>query len=55
MPSVASTVNAHNYAVPASNLEVLLDAETIAHRVRELAAQISADYRGRPLRLVGMP
>lgn len=43
-----------NYTVPASNLEVLLDAETIARRVRELAAQISTDYRGRPLRLVGI-
>jgi hypoxanthine phosphoribosyltransferase len=40
--------------VAGSNLEVLLDAETIAGRVRELAAQISADYRGRPLRLVGI-
>jgi hypoxanthine phosphoribosyltransferase len=39
---------------PGSNLEVLLDAETIARRVRELAAQISADYRGRPVRLVGI-
>ncbi len=37
-----------------SQLEVLLDADTIARRVRELAAQISADYRGRPLRLVGI-
>jgi hypoxanthine phosphoribosyltransferase len=37
-----------------SRLEVLLDAETIARRVRELAAQISADYRGRPVRLVGI-
>ena len=43
-----------SHEVPGSNLEVLLDAETIAHRVRELAAQISADYRGRPLRLVGI-
>ena len=43
-----------NYAVPASNLEALLDAETIARRVRKLAAQISADYRGRPLRLIGI-
>jgi hypoxanthine phosphoribosyltransferase len=34
--------------------KVLLDAETIARRVRELARQISADYRGRPLRLVGI-
>jgi len=45
---------AMNHAVPASNLEVLLDAETIARRVRELAREISADYRGRPLRLVGI-
>jgi len=37
-----------------AELEVLLDAEAIARRVRELAAQISADYRGRPLRLVGI-
>lgn len=36
------------------DLEILLDAETIARRGRELAAQISADYRGRPLRLVGI-
>lgn len=36
------------------NLEVLVDAERIARRVRELGAQISADYRGRPLRLVGI-
>ncbi|MGD0921900.1 MAG: hypoxanthine phosphoribosyltransferase [Terriglobia bacterium] len=43
-----------NYAVPASNLEVLLDAEAIARRVRELAREISADYRGRPLRLIGL-
>ncbi|MBI4165694.1 MAG: hypoxanthine phosphoribosyltransferase [Acidobacteria bacterium] len=37
-----------------SDLEVLLDGEAIARRVRELGAQISADYRGRPLRLVGV-
>lgn len=36
------------------NLEILLDAETIATRVRELAARISAEYRGRPLRLIGI-
>jgi hypoxanthine phosphoribosyltransferase len=40
--------------VPENNLEVLLSAEQIASRVRELAAQISADYRGRPLHLIGM-
>lgn len=37
-----------------TNLEVLLDQEAIARRVRELGAQISADYRGRPVRLVGI-
>ncbi len=37
-----------------SNLEVLLDAEKIDRRVRELAAQISQDYRGRPLHVVGI-
>lgn len=41
--------------VPAAGkLEVLLDAATIARRVRELAAQISADYRGRRVHLVGV-
>lgn len=39
---------------PASQLEVLLDAQTIASRVHELAAQISADYRGRPVHLIGV-
>ena len=39
---------------PAHQLEVLIDAESIARRVRELAAQISADYRGRPVRLIGI-
>lgn len=36
------------------NLEILLDGEKIAARVRELGAEISADYRGRPLHLVGI-
>ena len=35
-------------------LEILLDEEAIARRVLELGAQISADYRGRPVRLVGI-
>jgi hypoxanthine phosphoribosyltransferase len=39
---------------PECSLEVLLDAETIGRRVRELATQISADYGGRPVRLVGI-
>lgn len=39
---------------PGKDLEILLDREAIAHRVRELGAQISADYRGRPVRLIGM-
>lgn len=38
----------------ATHLEVLLDEEKIAQRVRELGAQITADYRGRQLRLVGV-
>lgn len=37
-----------------SNLEVLLDPEKIAQRVRELASEISAEYRGRPLHLIGI-
>ena len=40
--------------LPGSDLEVLLSAEQIASRVKELAAQISAYYRGRPLHLIGM-
>ena len=37
-----------------NQMEILLNAEVVAHRVHELAAQISDDYRGRPLRLVGV-
>jgi hypoxanthine phosphoribosyltransferase len=36
------------------NLEVLLDAETIAKRVRAMGAEITADYRGRTPHLVGI-
>ncbi len=36
------------------NLELLLDAEKIARRVREMAAEITADYRGRTPHLVGI-
>ena len=39
---------------PGRDLEILVDAERIARRVRELATQISDDYRGKPLRLVGI-
>ena len=35
-------------------LEVLIDSENIARRVRELGAQISAEYHGRPLHLIGI-
>ena len=31
-----------------------MDQEAIARRVRELGEQISADYRGRPVRLIGI-
>jgi hypoxanthine phosphoribosyltransferase len=34
--------------------EVLISADRIAARVRELGAEITRDYRGRPLRLVGI-
>ncbi|MEZ5117898.1 MAG: hypoxanthine phosphoribosyltransferase [Candidatus Nanopelagicales bacterium] len=33
---------------------VLLDEETLQNKIRELAAQIDADYAGRPLLLVGV-
>ena len=36
------------------NLELLLDADKVQARVRELAAQISADYRGRTPHLIGV-
>ncbi len=39
---------------PGDDLEVLISVEKIALRVRELGAQISADYRGRPLHLIGI-
>lgn len=35
-----------------ANIDTLIDAETIARRVRELGAKISEDYRGRELVLV---
>ena len=38
----------------AEKLEVLIDSENIARRVKELGAQISAEYRGRPLHLIGI-
>jgi hypoxanthine phosphoribosyltransferase len=34
--------------------EVLVDAEHLQARVRELAGEISRDYRGRPLLLIGV-
>ncbi len=39
---------------PEASLEILLDAEKIARRVRELGAEISADYRGRTPHFVGI-
>lgn len=39
---------------PTAGTEVLIPADRIAARVRELGAEISRDYRGRPLRLVGV-
>lgn len=36
------------------NLEILIGSENIARRVKELGAQISAEYRGRPLHLIGI-
>ena len=40
--------------MPKNNLELLLNEEKITHRVRELGAQITADYQGRRLHLVGI-
>jgi hypoxanthine phosphoribosyltransferase len=37
-----------------SEPDVLIDAERIARRIRELGAQISSDYRGTALRMVGV-
>ena len=39
---------------PAAEPRVLISAERIAMRVQELGAEISRDYAGRPLRLVGV-
>ena len=43
-----------NFPADGEALEVLVDQEAIARRVRELGEQISADYRGRPVRLIGI-
>ena len=40
--------------MPKNNLELLLSEEKITQRVRGLGAQITADYRGRRLHLVGI-
>jgi hypoxanthine phosphoribosyltransferase len=40
--------------LPKNNLELLLSEEKITQRVRGLGAQITADYRGRRLHLVGI-
>lgn len=40
----------HRNPVP----EVLIPADRIAARIQELGAEISRDYRGRPLRLIGV-
>ena len=39
---------------PGWDLEVLIDAATIDQRVRELGAQISKDYSGAPVNLIGI-
>lgn len=50
MPTPASAAD----RTPQDNLETLIDAEKIDRRIRELGAEISADYRGKPLRLIGI-
>lgn len=35
-------------------LEILIDSTRIAERVAQLAAQINAEYKGRPLHLIGI-
>jgi hypoxanthine phosphoribosyltransferase len=37
-----------------TGIEVLIDEQRIAQRIRELGTQISSDYQGKPLRLVGV-
>jgi hypoxanthine phosphoribosyltransferase len=39
---------------PACDLEVLIDAASINRRVGELAGEISKDYRGTPVSLIGI-
>src|SRR5207245_11065426 len=41
-------------AARAEELKVLLSRQKIARRVRALGAQITADYRGRPLHVIGI-
>jgi hypoxanthine phosphoribosyltransferase len=56
--NVFAKMSERNAAIPPANcdlaVEVLIPADRIAARVRELGAQISEDYRNRPLRLVGV-
>jgi hypoxanthine phosphoribosyltransferase len=48
-PGEAAPQASHDLGV-----EVLIPPDRIAERVRELGAEISRDYRGRPVRLVGV-
>lgn len=43
-----------NHGAPGRDLEILIDAKRINNRVRELGQQISSDYRGRTIILVGI-
>jgi hypoxanthine phosphoribosyltransferase len=43
-----------NPSPPPAELEVLIAADALARRVRELAVEISNDYRGRPVLLISI-
>lgn len=43
-----------NAPMDPQRVDVMIAADEIAERVRQLAAQISADYAGKPLRIVGV-
>jgi hypoxanthine phosphoribosyltransferase len=54
MLATPSTVNIMDSGAPGRDFEVLIDAEKIRRRVGELGAEISSDYRGRLVNLVGI-
>jgi hypoxanthine phosphoribosyltransferase len=54
MTDTPSATQAPSTSEPVAGTEVLIPASRIASRVRELGAEITHDYRDRPMRLIGV-